>query len=216
MIHHFSFDVWNTLVKPNPAYAEARTARLAKLFDMDEYLVRHHYTNVKKWIDQHAIETGFAPSQANNIRMLMMTCGVHANPQTIANDFTFMFFEHPPIVLDETKEVLKELKKQGATLSIGSNSNFISGREMRKFLGDTFGYIFKFGVYSDLLERAKPSRAFFNEIIFNCDVAANEIMHVGDHAVCDLQGAQNAGMHGLLLEKPEDIGKVLQQYEPVS
>ncbi|MGO7079288.1 hypothetical protein ACCT03_36760 [Rhizobium johnstonii] len=56
---------------------------------------------------------------------------------------------------------------------------------MYNFLESTFGCVCRFGIYSDLLGYAKPNEAFFNEIIRSRGVAADDILHVGDDAICD-------------------------------
>lgn len=209
LIGHISFDVWNTLVLPNPSHAQMRTKFLAACFDTEEAAVRKAYAEVKKWVNQHAIETGYAPSQFENIRLLMMHCNVHKDPGGIAKAFEHIFEKCKPIVLDTTVRLIHSLVEDGYALSIGSNASFISGRTVHDFLERTFGCVFRFGIYSDLLGYAKPRKTFFNKIIKSSDLAANNILHVGDHAICDLQGAQSAGMHGALLGRPEDIREVV-------
>ncbi|WP_234710688.1 HAD family hydrolase [Sinorhizobium arboris] len=211
LISHISFDVWNTLVLPNPRHALTRTKFLAACFHTEEATVRNAYAEVKRWVNQHAIETGYAPSLFENIRLLMMHCNVHKDPSLIAKAFENIFENCKPIVLDTTVRLIQALVEDGYALSLGSNSSFISGRLVHDFLESSFGSVFRFGIYSDLLGYAKPKKAFFKKIIKSCDVAANNILHVGDHAICDLQGAQSAGMHGALLGRPEDIREVVHE-----
>jgi len=214
LINHISFDVWNTLVLPNPCHAQTRTKFLAACFHTEEAAVRNAYVEVKKWVTQHAIETGYAPSLFENIRLLMLYCNVHNDPSFIAKAFEHIFDEFKPVVLDPTVKLIHGLVEDGYTLSLGSNSSFISGRTVHNFLENTFGCVFRFGLYSDLLGYAKPKETFFNKIIKSCDIAANNILHVGDDPICDLQGAQSAGMHGALVGRPEDIREVV--YEAIS
>ncbi|MBY3102929.1 HAD-IA family hydrolase [Rhizobium laguerreae] len=205
MISHISFDVWNTLVTANPSHAMMRTKFLATCFDKEEEAVRNAYSEVKTWINQHAIETGYAPSLSENIRLLMMRCNVQKDPGLIAKAFEHVFENCKPVVLDTTVRFVHSLAENGYTLSIGSNSSFISGTTMHNFLESTFGCVFRFGIYSDLLGYAKPNEAFFNKIIKSCGVAADNILHVGDDVICDLQGARSAGMRGALVGRSEDI-----------
>ena len=205
LISHISFDVWNTLVTANPSHATRRTKFLATCFDKEEAAVRNAYAEVKKWVNQQAIETGYAPSLSENIRLLMMRCNVQKDPGLIAKAFEHVFENCKPVVLDTTVRLIHSLADDGFTLSIGSNSSFISGTTMHNFLESTFGCVFRFGIYSDLLGYAKPNEAFFNKIIKSCGVAADNILHVGDDAICDLQGARSAGMRGALVGRSEDI-----------
>ncbi|WP_143534246.1 HAD family hydrolase [Rhizobium sullae] len=184
MISHISFDVWNTLVTANPGHAPMRTKFLATCFDREEAVVRNAYAEVKKWVNQHAIETGYAPSVSENIRLLMMRCNVQKDPGLIAKAFEHVFENCKPVVLDTTVRFVHSLAEDGYTLSIGSNSSFISGTTMHNFLESTFGCVFRFEIYSDLLGYAKPNEAFFNKIIGSCGVAADNILHVGDDAIC--------------------------------
>ncbi|NNG72023.1 hypothetical protein HLI18_19335 [Rhizobium laguerreae] len=59
---------------------------------------------------------------------------------------------------------------------LGGNSSFVSGTTMHNFLESTFG----------------------------C-VAADNILHVGNDAICALQCARSAGMRGALVGRSEDI-----------
>jgi putative hydrolase of the HAD superfamily len=124
------------------------------------------------------------------------------------------FLAHPPIVLQETIDALQQLRDAGFTLSIGSNSNFISGSTMYPWLQKTFGD-FEFGVFSDLEETAKPNSVFFDKIAnlaYNQrKIIRKQIIHVGDNTVCDVRGAKDAYMIPWFCNAVTDIPSIVAQ-----
>lgn len=202
---HVSFDVWNTLVKGNPLFAKARLEAISKHWDLPAAVapqVKAAYTSAKQTLDWLAERQGVAYSCNDVYDLLSAKLGLPKqtteNLDTVRKLVNQEFINHPPIYNTETVLALQELRAAGFTLSIGSNSNFISGDVMFPWLNEVFGE-FKFGVFSDLIGAGKPSPNFFNEVAKQAHQQASiwerkHIVHVGDHIVCDVQGAKDAGM----------------------
>lgn len=195
-VKHISLDVWNTLIHANPEFAAARTRMLAKVFVESEDFVRYQYSICKGLADEIAIDLGLAHGTPAMIAMLVERICKHGMNTllleqggyyraVITQELELLFKKHPPIVKFEAALALSTAHRYGITLSIGSNSNFISGRMMEPWLRKQFDVPFEFAVFSDQLGFAKPSYWFFQEIY---DLARKntrvkhpgEIAHIGD------------------------------------
>ncbi|QIG70781.1 putative dehalogenase hydrolase-like protein [Rhizobium phage RHph_I1_18] len=207
-IKHISLDVWNTLVKANPEYANARTKYLADRFRLDEEFVRQTYTKTKTWIDNFSEKTGVAPSVEGNVLMLMNNLNVFTDPYEIISEFRLAFAENQPIVIPEALEFVKLMRKNKITLSIGSNSNFISGNLINPWLDKTFGG-FQFHISSDEAGVAKPSSSFFARVWRQSPaMSKDQIMHIGDNPMCDIFGAATFGFANGYISKPSDFNDI--------
>lgn len=211
MIKHVSFDVWNTLITPNPAYAEARTKFLALALNMDPAHVKLCYTKIKAIADGDAEKNGIAFKTDELFQLLYRSIGVFVSPglhREIRATTEQLFKSCPPVLGEGVRELMDWLHERGITTSIGSNSNFISGTVMRPFLEEQLGRPFLTAVFSDLIGSAKPHPEFFDAVAFKVNVFRdppidrNEILHVGDSTICDITGAQRAGIHSLLIKTP--------------
>ena len=107
---------------------------------------------------------------------------------------------------------MNELTDRGITVSIGSNSNFISGYTMHPWLNSRFDKAFQFGIYSDAIGVAKPFASFFGRVIDGVyrlygyeNVLVRNVMHVGDSELCDVFGPSQLGMQALLISDPKNL-----------
>lgn len=222
MITHVSFDIWNTLIKPNPEFALARTKFIALALNLEEAYVRQAYTHVKRVVDGLAEREGKAYSTEEVYKILFAALGVtvsqrHAREIRQTVDETFNQF--PPTVGNGVYELLRWLEQRRITTSIASNSNYISGSVMLPWIEGALNHVFNFALFSDLVMTAKPAPEFFEEL-YDCVNAdrypttchfpvqdPKEILHVGDNEVCDVFGAQRAGMKSLLVINPDTMAE---------
>lgn len=209
-IRHVSFDVWNTLITANPVFAEKRTRFLAGNLDLDPLLVKDIYTKTKKFIDNRAATLGEGYSTDYVYKLLLANLGIQSGPMSIKvirSGIEALFKKYPPFIHDNAIGVIAWLRTKGKTVSIASNSNFISGSVMLPFLEETLGK-FDFAVFSDLIESSKPNIAFFSEVAreaWKLDTTCIETLHVGDDLVCDGRGAANIGMNYAVINSPDDL-----------
>jgi putative hydrolase of the HAD superfamily len=209
---HLSFDLWNTLISPNPAYTEARTKYLGDISRNDDLgMVAKDYTSLKRRLDRRAEMQGEAVSTPDVFKLL--ACQIFPTesdlvrasaPKIIMEAFKAMFRAHPPIVLPETISMLKNLSAQGYTLSIGSNTNFISGETLMDDLISKWGIDWKYTLFSDQELASKPSKDFFDEVLIQSGVPAVHVTHIGDNVICD-GGANKFGMNSFLIMDPKQL-----------
>ncbi len=102
----------------------------------------------------------------------------------------------------ETLDILAELKGQGFELGIISNfdSRFF---EVSRGLGlNTF---FDSVTISSLVGAAKPAKNIFTHALDEHMVIPQEALHVGDHPIEDFEGARQAGLHAVLIDRSINI-----------
>lgn len=206
-IAHVSLDVWNTLVRPNPTFAGARSHLLSMMFNVDYELVAKAYTKVKDNINYsssiHSVKHG-APSTHRAYEMLLHFLDADTTKATMVRQMVDeLFINHPPFIVDSAPYLIAQLNRIGCGVSIGSNSNFISGSIMYPFLKRHVGD-FDFGVFSDLIGTQKPGKLFFDHVVGSVNalftnIPAREILHVGDDHECDEVGPTLVGMSSLRL-----------------
>jgi FMN phosphatase YigB (HAD superfamily) len=136
----------------------------------------------------------------------------------------------PTIHLDTIKAIKYIHENTDVTLSIGSNTNFISGKTLQLFLQEAgIWECFSFALFSDLLEDrrgdrkvnvCKPNVDFFIRMINYAGVLHNqkfefteaeceEIMHIGDSVHDDFEGARNRKIQAELISSPEELAPLL-------
>jgi putative hydrolase of the HAD superfamily len=223
-IKHISFDMWNTLIKPNPEFSKARNDYIAQLLDAPEREVKQAYTESKMHFDRLALQYGHsvsvwhaysrlieyvAPTKMNEFEELskLLMWGVNK-----------LFEAHPPTMSDDTFNALLKMKAAGYGLSIGSNTNFISGMELKSFLKNQRGIprdTFRFQLYSDQAHYAKPHWTFFQKVYNNVRGAGitsnrDEILHIGDDFRYD-GGARTFGFLFRPIATVDDVAPALEQ-----
>ena len=226
-IKHVSLDAWNTILIPNTQYAIRRSNILAEAFSCSPEFAAKVYTSVKRRLDKHAEEAGEGYATEYVYNELLAAFPRHLNVDIeelrvlhIENEF----FNSPPSILEETKKAIRLLKDRGITVSISSNTNFISGRILGRFIQEQVGN-FDFMLFSDTMQMshsakngwfipAKPSHSFFSQVAKYCsvlhpEIKVEEILHIGDNEICDYNGAKNFGFQAKLLPSVNDLPEML-------
>jgi len=110
-----------------------------------------------------------------------------------------LFMKYPPLFLNESiQPMLHSLKEEGYSLNISSNTGFIEGTTIVATLKNLniFEY-FDFCIFSDEIERSKPSTGFFEKVFKRTGLEKWEVLHVGDNLKADYDGAVNYGFRAL-------------------
>jgi putative hydrolase of the HAD superfamily len=218
-VAHVSFDVWNTLVVPNPEFARRRSAYLAAALQRDVDLVRRAYAQVKLELDADAEREGSALATPDVYARLFAACECTPTPaeaDALRRGVDALFLAHPPALAPALVPLLADLRAQAITTSIASNSNFISGALMQPWLESATQHEFACAAYSDLLGRAKPAAALFDHVVAQVqrrrpDLQRHTMLHVGDHPTCDRDGARAAGWQSLWIPHPDQLAALLRR-----
>ena len=101
----------------------------------------------------------------------------------------------------ETFQILAELKGKGFELGIISNfdSRFF---QVSRALG--LNEFFDSVTISSLVGAAKPAQKIFSYALDEHMSVPQEALHVGDHPIEDFKGAQQAGLHAILIDRTSD------------
>jgi len=98
----------------------------------------------------------------------------------------------------ETVEVLTQLKEQG--FELGLISNFDS-RFFHVIRALEIHHLFDSVTISSLAGAAKPASKIFSYALEQHVLLPDEAMHVGDHRIEDFEGARQAGLHAVLIDR---------------
>ena len=210
---HFSFDLWLTLIKSHPEFKAKRVELFSSFF------------NVNKPIDEVAKAVKYYDDLCNTINeviggnvdtfeiylLILNSLNIDIKQLTQANLNEFyqksedLFLEYQPVVIfDKLHDFFDEIKNQGKTINILSNTGFIKGKTMRKFLiNENLNQYIDFHIYSDEIKCSKPNPWDFQEVknkIRNQELQMEQILHIGDNPIADYKGAKDFGFSAHLLK----------------
>jgi len=112
----------------------------------------------------------------------------------------FAYFAEPKAwsLYPDVLETLASLKQRGLILDVISN---FDSRLVRILDGLGAGSLFEHVFVSSRVGYAKPDRRIFNAALDYHGLASAHALHVGDSETHDLQGANEAGLRGILVER---------------
>lgn len=210
---HFSFDLWLTLIKSHPEFKTKRVELFTSFFNIDKPIEEVAKT-VKYYDDLCNTINEVTGGNIDTFEIyLMILNALNVDVKQLDNKKldTFyqkseeLFLEYKPVVIFENiKEFLDQIKNQGKTINILSNTGFIKGRTMRKFLiQEELDQYIDFHIYSDEINISKPNPLIFQEVKNNLkdqELPMHRILHIGDNPVADYRGAKDFGFSAHLLK----------------
>lgn len=101
-------------------------------------------------------------------------------------------------VYPDVHPVLRQLHQKGFRLCVLSNWD---SRLLTLLASLGLNSFFTAVVFSSRAGAAKPNRHIFNELVKMSAVRPQEILHVGDHFLCDVEGALAAGFSAVYLDR---------------
>jgi len=218
MYKHYSFDLWLTLIRSNPAYKPQRTRYFFEHFNTagksyDE--VAKIFRNIDVMCNRINEKTGGNIATEEIYLLVISQINDYAydfrdiDLEKIYDDLEVVLLENAPFIYDKnTKDTLKYLKENtDASIGLLSNTGFIKGKTLRKVLEKLeIGQYLDFQMYSDEAGISKPNPLLFEQLLNkvrehnpNKNILPQDILHVGDNPLADIVGAENAGMRGFLV-----------------
>jgi putative hydrolase of the HAD superfamily len=213
-IKHFSFDLWFTLIKSNPAFKKERARYFYTHFNTLKKpleTVEHIFRQVDLMCNAINEKTGGNIAAEEMYLMVMYQVNETLEPfaqldmAQLYADMEQLIFKHTPTVFSEaTYDCLDRLKqREGVTLNILSNTAFIKGATLRTINEQLrLSPYFDFQLYSDETGVSKPNAAMYQRMLQgvmdvrqDAAIAPHEILHIGDNPLADIQGAQSSGIH---------------------
>ncbi|QBJ88006.1 HAD family hydrolase [Chryseobacterium gleum] len=210
---HFSFDLWLTLIKSHPEFKSKRVELFSSFFNVDKPIEEVAKT-VKYYDDLCNTINEVTGGNIDTFEIYLMILGalnvdIKSLDREKLNEFynksEELFLEYRPVVIFENiHDFFENIKNQGKTINILSNTGFIKGTTMRKFLiHENLDQYIDFHIYSDEMNCSKPNPLIFQEVKKNIkdqNLPMNRILHIGDNPVADYQGAKNFGFSAHLLK----------------
>lgn len=216
MYKHYSFDLWMTLIRSNPAFKSERAKFFQKHFNSCQKTIaeiKEIFRQVDLMCNAINEKTG---KNIDADEMYLMVISQMNNKDFSFKDIDMMWlyeemdrllFQYLPVVYcDNTVDSLDKLKqKNNRSFNISSNTAFVKGSSLRKVLAElNIDRFFDFQLYSDEIGFSKPNPSFF-ELVFqssksisaNSEIARTDILHIGDNPNADIQGARSAGINAL-------------------
>ncbi|MGG5209864.1 HAD family hydrolase [Chryseobacterium sp. MIQD13] len=210
---HFSFDLWLTLIKSHPEFKTKRVGLFTSFFNIDKPIEEvaktvKYYDDLCNTINE---VTGGNIDTFEIYLMILSALNVDVKQLDKEKLETFylkseeLFLEYKPVVIFENiKEIFDQIKNEDKTINILSNTGFIKGKTMRKFLiQEELDQYIDFHIYSDEINISKPNPLIFQEVknnLKNQDLPMHRILHIGDNPVADYKGAKDFGFNAHLLK----------------
>lgn len=208
-IKHYSFDFWNTIAFSNPRFKKERSKYIYKI--LKHSIEKEHINMVFAQIGveyNNLMENQsiiLSPETLYYKVFQQLNYQEEVNIEKILGEIENLFLKYPPIIASEFLTFLKFINEENKTISITSNTAFVPGFVIQKFLG-SIGLLdnFKFCLFSDSEGLAKPNKSIFNNVFINAksiqpNLNLDEILHVGDSLNADYNGAKNAGLEAFNL-----------------
>lgn len=207
-----SFDLWQTLIKSNPAYKSPRTLLIAKFFNykgelgwLYENIIAKVNLATDKLIDTDGIPRGL---HYRLVKMYQLLHSCEAVPfsakdvETFSEKLCKIIAAHPPLLIEgDTITTIEALKSRGVKTAVISNSGLAESNHMQialKAIGldkcmDHILYSHEEGI-------SKPNPALFLKLSTVSNIAPNTILHIGDNEKADYCGAVNAGFQAIMFK----------------
>lgn len=205
---HYSFDFWNTIAFSNPTFKKERTNFIHEFFDgkFKKELINEAFSNVGKNYNLR-IENNEKTLSVNYLyQEVLEYIGVkHKVDLENIKGFIFdLFLKYPPSISGNFISYLQKLELNKVTLSITSNTAFIPGFIIEKFLNQIdLRDKFSFCVFSDEEQVAKPNKQIFDIVLGHLNEkikSAIDVLHIGDNYQADYLGAKNSGLSAFLMD----------------
>jgi len=216
---HYSFDLWMTLIKSNPAFKLERTKFFYNNFNTREKTIEEVgliFRQIDVMCNAINEKTGGNIDAEEMYLMVISTINDYHYPlqevkvAALYAEMEELLLKYLPVAYsNDTAKVLYELKQKAtdSTFSLLSNTAFIKGSTLRKVLKriELYQY-FDFQLYSDEIGMSKPNEKLFKLMVEailerrgldNMDL--KEILHIGDNPKADIWGAEKAGVSSLLI-----------------
>jgi putative hydrolase of the HAD superfamily len=225
---HYSFDLWLTLIKSNPAFKTERAKYFYANYNtkgksLEE--ITAVFRNVDLMVNSINEKSGLNIDSEEMYLIVISTINDYStdfsdiNVSELYLSMETLLLEHMPVVYSpDSLSVLDRLKDSGrSTTSLLSNTGFIKGITLRKILQHLkLDQVLDFQLYSDEVRMSKPNPKFFQLMIDTINkekhlsIEPHEIIHIGDNPVADCRGAESLGIKSLLINSNNlDINHLL-------
>ncbi len=209
---HFSLDLWMTLIRSNPAFKPARDALIRRFFGlkMPVAAITADIQRFDRLFNSINEKTGRHTNNHTMLLVILDHLGADTGVITATDlegyylEMESLFFQYPPYWCEpDIADTLLAARERGQTISLLSNTGFVRGHTLRRFLADgPLAGVFSFQLYSDELLYAKPAPEIFEAVYQRVNALQERhkaaIIHIGDNPVADVAGAAAFGFRTAL------------------
>ena len=192
-IKAISFDLDDTLYDNHPVIKQAESAFMAYLNNRFPELAE---LTSKQWLLYKNLELKNYPALKGDVsrarqQTITRIMTIHGIPEYKAIEYgkqalaEFLIMRSDFTVPDSSMQLLKKLRQYYPVIAI-TNGNV---DEVKIQLDDKFEFVLKAGNGLN----AKPAGDLFIEAARRLNIEVSDILHVGDHLITDVYGAQNSG-----------------------
>lgn len=209
-IEHISFDLWMTLIRTHPAYKQKRAELFCRWFAIADLSEAEKMIRKTDLMANHINETTGGNLDAFELYLIVLH-QLNAKPENITlerlKEFYFeteqLFLSLPPVPIDPSvTDAFRMLQESGITMNILSNTGFVKGYMLRRFLHEAgWDKYFLFCIFSDETGHSKPNMSMFSDVWETLkqsypagrELRKNQVFHFGDNQHADVDGAEEFG-----------------------
>lgn len=189
VIHAANQTLWQWLQLHAPLFtrvhqlsdlAEGSALRQALLADMPE--IAHSMSLIRlQLLERGCRAAGYSETEAHELAQQAFAVFLHARHQVEP-------FEHAQVALEA-------LRQAGYLIGALSNGNAEVDRTL-------IGHLFDFQYNADQVGHAKPAPQMFERALHHTGLRPEQVVHVGDHPINDVQAARAVGMWTVWVNLP--------------
>lgn len=214
LLHHepirvVSFDLWGTIVAPNPAFNERRIDFYyehlgASKQSLSREAFRQAFFATKDRTERRSEQTGQHISYEVRMRELCQDLGLPKPDAVTLQEWQHqqhaLLRDDPALLIDAgIPQLFQDIVASGRDIAIVSNSGLVTAEDARHLLDIyTLKVYTKYLLFSDELQITKPNPLLFAKLIKIAQCSPANILHIGDSEVTDYEGAVRAGLSALL------------------
>jgi FMN phosphatase YigB (HAD superfamily) len=205
VVKHYSFDFWNTIAKSNPVFKIKRAEFIRTIIGQDFSIESINFVFGKIGSEYNkAVESGVRSILSRDLYLQVfkeLNYTREVDVDFIVDEVEHIFLQNPPKIEIGFLNFLQLIKDSGKTISLTSNTAFISGAIIKKYLTSIdIVENFDFLIFSDECGFGKPCKIIFDELYSKAkelqgSIVAKEITHVGDNYDADVEGSLRVGIN---------------------
>ena len=170
-----------------------------------------NYDKIQNKLGNSFFDTYEIGKSSSDFFSTTLCTSLNATPKQVCSAWNAMLLDMPM----ERIELLKNLKKEGYTIYLLSNTNAIHLEGFSAILDEVYGFdnfsnLFEKAYYSHLIHLRKPNEEIYEYVCKDAGIEPSETIFVDDNTD-NIQGAKNVGLHGILHPRNGNIKSTIYE-----
>ena len=208
-----SFDVWGTLLRSNATYRKLQRQVIRDAVGFTgtpkqfHTLARQVYAEIDRDTEQSGCHFGMAERLVRITSRSDATMPSRKALVAVKSELTELQRAHMPHMTEPgLPELFRTLKASGKLLAVICNTNMTDGAVVHEALAHhgLASYLDE-EIYSNEIGIAKPDPQIFAALAQRVQVDREQIVHVGDNPITDVQGATASGFSAILYDRRQRV-----------